>query len=100
MGTGENHRNSFLKNRLQRPSYTAKDQTLYGNSPSGKQAGELDIKIENEKGIVYRPYLPVRSATKIVGNQNTRVLHAYFYKTKFTAAAPPFVETLSLPDKF
>ena len=46
----ENYRNSFITHLLSRRGIVAKDQSQFGISSTGKQAGEVDIKIENERG--------------------------------------------------
>lgn len=47
----ENCRNTFIANTLNNrfSSWKAKDQSLWGSSEKGKQSGEIDILIENEK---------------------------------------------------
>ena len=50
LGSDENNRNTFIANELANADYNIKDQTLWGNSATGKQAGEIDIKIENRNG--------------------------------------------------
>ncbi|OPJ57896.1 hypothetical protein CLCHR_41950 [Clostridium chromiireducens] len=49
----ENDRNSFIANLLEAQGYKIKDQTLWGDSSNGKQAGEVDILITEESGIPF-----------------------------------------------
>jgi hypothetical protein len=48
LGDSENNRNSFIANELDNADFFVKDQSLYGISPTGKQAGEIDILVENK----------------------------------------------------
>jgi len=48
LGLQENNRTTFIANELSNSDYIIKDQALWGQSASGKQAGEMDIKIENK----------------------------------------------------
>ncbi len=46
----EDSRNSFIANVLTNKGIIAKDQSRWGKSETGKQQGELDIKIEDNEG--------------------------------------------------
>jgi len=46
----ENSRNTVVSLLLGTRGFRVKDQTLYGSSASGLKLGELDIKIEDERG--------------------------------------------------
>lgn len=45
----ENSRNSFIAYNLKNYGVIAYDQTLLGKSASGKNSGEIDIKVEDSK---------------------------------------------------
>lgn len=49
----ENDRNDFIAKILESKGYIIKDQTRRGKSNSGKDAGEIDIFIQNEKGFPF-----------------------------------------------
>lgn len=49
----ENDRNDFIAKILESKGYIIKDQTRRGKSNSGKDAGEVDIFIQNEKGFPF-----------------------------------------------
>lgn len=48
--TDENGRNAYLKDLLETGGYRVNDQTLSGLSPTGKSAGELDLKVFTPDG--------------------------------------------------
>ena len=47
----EDARNGMITTILNARGITAKDESRWGKSPSGKRAGEIDIKIENSDGL-------------------------------------------------
>lgn len=49
----ENDRNDFIAKILESKCYIIKDQTRRGKSNSGKDAGEVDIFIQNKKGFPF-----------------------------------------------
>lgn len=48
--TDENGRNGFIRDILDAEGYRVSDQTLGGLSPTGRSAGEIDIKVYGEGG--------------------------------------------------
>ncbi len=46
----EDSRNSFVANVLTNKNFRVKDQTQFGKSETGKKAGEIDIKIDDDNG--------------------------------------------------
>lgn len=48
--TDENGRNAYIKDLLETAGYRVSDQTLSGLSPTGKSAGELDLKVFDSDG--------------------------------------------------
>ena len=48
--TDENGRNAYIKDLLETAGYRVSDQTLSGLSPTGKSAGELDLKVFTPDG--------------------------------------------------
>lgn len=65
----EDSRNSFVANVLTNKNFRVKDQTQFGKSATGKQAGEIDIKIDNDQSetiAIYEAFnLSVFDRTKI-----------------------------------
>ncbi len=51
--TNENGRNTYLRDMLRAYGYAVSDQTLGGISPTGLSAGEIDLKIADEKGLPF-----------------------------------------------
>lgn len=49
----ENDRNDFIAKILESKGYIIKDQTRRGKSNSGKEAGEVDIYIQNQSGFPF-----------------------------------------------
>lgn len=49
----ENDRNDFIAKILESKGYVIKDQTRRGKSNSGKDAGEVDVFIQNKKGFPF-----------------------------------------------
>ena len=49
----ENERNDFIAKILESKGYIIKDQTRRGKSNSGKDAGEVDIYIQNKNGFPF-----------------------------------------------
>ncbi len=47
LGNLENNRNSYIADELTNSDFHIKDQSLWGKSKNGTNAGEIDIKIEN-----------------------------------------------------
>ncbi len=52
----EDSRNNFVANVLTNKNFRVKDQTQFGKSETGKRAGEIDIKIDDDKGATIAIY--------------------------------------------
>lgn len=77
----ENDRNDFIAKILESKGYVIKDQTRRGKSNSGKDAGEVDVFIQNKKGFPF---------SIIKGILLTPVSLRIFPKVSLTGASNPF----------
>ncbi len=71
--TDENGRNTYIKDMLTAQGYRVNDQTLSGLSPTGKSAGEIDLKIYCADD---RPFT-------IIETMNIRANHPYAWNRKY-----------------
>ncbi len=77
----EDDRNDFITKILESKGYRIKDQTRRGKSDSGKEAGEVDIYIQNEKGFPFSIIEALNLTSLNSDYLNTHIDKIYKYDT-------------------
>lgn len=77
----ENDRNDFIAKILESKGYIVKDQTRRGKSNSGKDAGEVDIYIQNKNGFPFSIIEALNLSSLNVNYIDTHIDKIYKYDT-------------------